>query len=104
MKDITGLIHLSRKAGKLLIGQKAVIDRIKRNNGVLVLVASDAGNALKRKLMGIEFKILSYTSDKLGELFNRDRVSILAVDDPDFAKEISSRLNGSGKTAISGKA
>jgi len=93
LEDIRGLLHLARKAGKLVLGQTAVLEKAKSSTDLLILITSDAGQVLLRKFRDIEFVDIRMTSDELGEVFNRDRLSVLAVSDKNFGDEIKKRLS-----------
>ena len=93
MEDIRGLLHLARKAGKLVLGQTAVLEKFKNGTELLILITSDAGQVLLRKFRDIEFINIRMTSDELGEVFNREKLSVLAVSDKNFSDEIKKRLN-----------
>jgi len=73
------------------IGRDAVMHRIWRHAPVLVVLACDAGDALKRQIReacarredaGLKTGCISFgNSVLLGEFLERDKVSVLAMDD-----------------------
>ena len=52
MDKLAGILHLCKKAGKLHFGQQAVLSLLDSNKLNLVVMSSDAGRALKRKITG----------------------------------------------------
>ena len=93
MKDIFGLLHLARKAGRLTLGQVAALEKAKSDENSLILIVSDAGNALLRKFENFNVVRIDKTSDELGEMFNREKLSVIVVSDRNLIKEIIKRLN-----------
>lgn len=92
MPEITGLLNLARKAGNLLIGQYEVLKAIKKNKEVLILISSDAGGAIKRKVNKLETINVTWNSEELGKLFGRSKISILGIDNRNLAREIKKRI------------
>jgi len=88
MKSLAGLLHISRKAGKLLLGRTAVAGRAKSGREIFVFVADDAGKTAMRKFEGIATERLKINSSELGEIFDRERLSIIGVTDKGLASEI----------------
>ncbi len=88
MEKLIGLFHISRKAGKLLMGKTAVLDKAKSAGRILIVVSRDAGSDLIRKLDGFDFVSIDLSSDQLGEIFNRNKLSVLAITDGGLAASI----------------
>jgi ribosomal protein L7Ae-like RNA K-turn-binding protein len=88
MERLIGLLNLCRKAGKLILGQKAVLSLLSRGGQPLILTARDTGEVLKRKLAGYRTITMKWPSDKLGGIFGRNRISVIGVTDENFASEI----------------
>lgn len=99
MERLIGLLHLCRKAGKLLIGQKAALSFPAAANQPLLLLANDAGSALKRKMAGSETITIDLNSEKIGAIFDREKISVLGIADSGFAAEIKNVLE-SGKHIV----
>lgn len=89
MERLIGLLHLCRKAGKLILGQKAVLTILSRGRQPLVLTALDAGAALRKKLTGCRTITMRWPSEKMGDIFGRQRISVIGITDEDFASEIT---------------
>ena len=94
MNDKTvSLIGLCRRSGNLLCGATAAETAIKRKKCFLVFIAVDAGESIKRKIIGlcttneIPFKIMS---DKklLGKAAGLDEKAVIAIKSKDFAEGI----------------
>jgi ribosomal protein L7Ae-like RNA K-turn-binding protein len=100
MDKLVGLLHLCRKAGKLKIGQKAVLSAQSLEHLPLILISADAGSALKRKCMTFDTITMDWNSDKMGGIFDRDKVSILGIADAGFAAEIKKILSSGELLAI----
>lgn len=88
MDKLIGLLHLCRKAGKLKIGQKAVLSLHTEGHQPLILMAVDAGSGLKRKLAGCGTLTVGWSSEKMGVILGREKVSVLGITDGGFAAEI----------------
>ena len=88
MEKLIGLFHISRKAGKLLMGKTVVLDKAKSGGFILIIVSRDAGSDLVRKLDGFDFVSIDLSSDQLGEIFNRNKLSVLAITDSGLAASI----------------
>jgi ribosomal protein L7Ae-like RNA K-turn-binding protein len=97
LEDISGLLHLARKAGRLAIGLTQVLDKANSGKEILILVTSDAGKVLIKRFTGIDVKMIEMTSDRLGEIFKRDKISVIGILDRNLAKEIFKRLDSSGE-------
>lgn len=90
---IAGLIGLCRKSGNLFCGTTATETAIKRKKCFLVIIAEDAGDSIKSKIVnlcttnGIPFKIMS---DKkwIGNAAGLDDKAVIAVKSKDFAEGI----------------
>ena len=100
MEEISGLLHIAKKAGRLSIGSTAVLDKANSGKEITILVSSDAGKVLLRKLTGLDLKMIEMTSDRLGEIFNRETISVIGISDRNLSKEILRRL-GNPKTNMS---
>jgi ribosomal protein L7Ae-like RNA K-turn-binding protein len=87
-----GLLHLCRKAGKLALGQKAVLSHHSRRDMMLILLSADAGSALKRKFSHCRTLTVGWSSEQLGEVFGRNKLSVLGITDDGFADEIEKIL------------
>ena len=96
MDKITGLLHLANKAGKLALGQTRILESIKRKKPALIIVANDAGHAIKRKLARSDFIEIGMNSEELGFIFGRVKVSLAAILDIHLAKEIRKSIESSG--------
>ena len=92
MERVIGLFHIARKAGKLLMGKTVVLDKLKSERGILVITSRDIGSDLERKLKGTESITIDLSSDQLGEIFNRNKLSVLAISDSGLAANIKNLL------------
>ena len=92
---IDNLLRLAKKAGKLKIGRSPVLGAIKKGRVQLIIVADDASIKIEReiKFENKKIEVLKYsTKNKLGELFGRQEVAVLAICDKNFAHSISQLL------------
>ena len=90
---LAGLIGLCRKSGNLLCGATAVESAIKKRKCLLVLIAEDSGESIKRKIenlckeTGTEYKIM-FNKDWLGSAAGLDGKAVIAIKSKDFAEGI----------------
>ena len=88
-----GMIHLARKAGKLIYGSDAAVKAVRSGKAFLVILAGDASDNT-RKLMNNKCHsfgtpiIEMMSAAELGEKFGKSDISVLAVSDKNFAKAI----------------
>ncbi|NLT40915.1 MAG: 50S ribosomal protein L7 [Clostridiales bacterium] len=91
MSDALGLLSLSRKAGKIKLGETPVLSEIDSRKARLVLVASDAAaNTVRRIRKAVEkthivFVVAPYTKEQLGSAFGRASLAACAVSDIGFS-------------------
>ena len=100
MEKLVGMLHLCRKAGKLHLGQKAVVSLASGNHAPLIILSSDAGYSLKRKFGESRSITLGWSSDKLGEIFGREKLSVLGINDDRFASEIERIVKNMKSAAV----
>lgn len=90
---IAGLIGLCRRSGNLLCGATATETAIKRKKCFLVIIAEDAGESIKNKIVNlcteyeIPFKIM-FDKKWLGDAAGLDDKAVVAVKSKDFAEGI----------------
>ena len=86
-----GLLGLARKAGKLQTGEETVGAMLAEKRARLTLLASDAGEAVSRKVHGLaegsrqRILIIPYDKLTLGEALGRPSVSVAAFADVSMA-------------------
>jgi ribosomal protein L7Ae-like RNA K-turn-binding protein len=100
MERLIGILHLCRKAGKLILGQKAVLNHLSRGRQPLILTALDAGAVLRKKLTGYRTITMRWSSDKMGGIFGRERISVIGIMDEDFASEITNLIESEKLSAV----
>jgi len=92
MRDIPSFLGLARRAGKLVMGEQAVLDAATHIR--LVMTAEDlAAGSLKRAARAAEtanapLVTLPHTKEVLGAALGRGTCGILALTDEGFAQEI----------------
>lgn len=92
MRDIPSFLGLARRAGKLVMGEQAVLDAAERVR--LIMVAKDlAAGSHKRAMRAAEtanapLVTLPHTKETLGAALGRGTCGILALTDEGFAREI----------------
>ncbi|MGI6077047.1 MAG: L7Ae/L30e/S12e/Gadd45 family ribosomal protein [Fastidiosipilaceae bacterium] len=96
-KKLYGLLGLSRRAGKLILGMDAVLDAIRRRQVTLLILATDAAPGSKRRAettaskYGVPWCQFG-TRQRFGELFSRRACAILALTDAGFAAAVQTAL------------
>ncbi len=89
---LLGLLGLAHRAGKLAIGATEVENLVHRNRRPVVIVARDAGVALRRRLLRLNpvRGFLPETVDRLdlAHLLGRSQVAVVAVSDQGFVRGI----------------
>ena len=86
-----GLLGLAHKAGKLQTGEETVGAMLAEKRARLTLLASDAGEAVSRKVRGLaegsrqRILIIPYDKLTLGEALGRPSVSVAAFADVSMA-------------------
>ncbi|WP_237700047.1 L7Ae/L30e/S12e/Gadd45 family ribosomal protein [Alicyclobacillus acidocaldarius] len=96
-ESILGLLGLARRARAVIDGQKRVLDAVRTRRAQLVMIAVDAGDNGRKKLMD---KAASYgiqvvcfgTKAEIGRAIGRDTSGAVAVVEPGFAREVLARL------------
>jgi ribosomal protein L7Ae-like RNA K-turn-binding protein len=86
------LIGLARRAGKLACGSDAAADAAGRAG--LILLASDAGNTVRREAAGYGKQVtgLPHSKEELGRAVGRESCAIAAVTDEAFTRGIIEAL------------
>lgn len=95
LEIIVSLLHLARRAGKLVMGTAACKQSLVRHKAKLVILAEDVSDRTKKNIEKIESKapiVFCSTKDLLGKEFNRNELGILVVEDGNFAHGIIRRL------------
>ncbi len=91
-KKIFKLIHLSRKAGKMTVGNTSVHAMLEQGKAELIIMAEDYSAGSEKKLFqGIETKvpvIRFSTRAELGREFGRDSLGVISINDKNFATGI----------------
>ncbi len=91
-ESILRLLGLARRAGKLEVGFSAVERLVQRHQNVVVMVTSDMGASQRHRAENWQVSkavTLPMTSARLGEAMGRDKVAVVGLRDPGFAKGIS---------------
>lgn len=89
-----GMLGLARRAGKVVCGTDAVIDKVRTKKAYLVIVSSDVSESTIKRITdkcsfyGIQ-KILYGTSEENGKAIGKTDVATIAVTDKNFADTIS---------------
>ncbi len=69
-----------------------MLEGLRSDPKMLVVVSRDLGADLGKKLQGVEYHSIDLSSSELGMIFGRDKLSVLAVADGGLAASISSDL------------
>lgn len=92
-EKLIGMLHLSKKAGKLIFGSEPSANAVRGGRAHVVIMAEDASERTK-KLMRNKCNSFSVplfeigTAQYLGEKFGKCDISVLSVSDENFAKAI----------------
>ena len=97
-RKLISLLGLARRAGRLAVGFGAVEQMARRGRGgVMVIAASDMGAAQKSKVDRFEklagLVDTALTASEMAQAFGRDKLAIVAVDDPGFVKGIKKLID-----------
>ena len=92
-KKTLNMIGLCKRAGKLVTGEQAVLESIKKMTSSLVIISSDASNSTLKKITD---KCNSYESEyiifsdryTLGAYTKKEYAVTISVNDINFAKRI----------------
>ena len=79
------LLCLAQRAGKLMTGESMVLDAIKQNKAIIVIVASDSSKRsikqFKNKSQTYNVKInLDYTSEEISQAIGKERKNCAIID------------------------
>lgn len=99
MEKLAGLLHISRKAGKLLLGRTSISAAVKKRGDVLVLTSRDANPRLLKSFGRSEIMKTGLSSKELGNIFDRDRLSFLGIIDRSLAAGVREIVRGQSKSA-----
>lgn len=92
MRDLLKFLGLARRAGKLVMGDKAVADAAR--SAVVICTAEDlAQGSLKRAEKAAErgnvrIITLPYSKEEIGRALGRSTCGILALTDEGFARQV----------------
>ncbi len=87
------LLGLASKAGKVISGSEVVIKAIQKNQVYLVLIAKDASENTKKKIIdkctyyNVTHKI-TYNSDELGKSIGKESRKVVAITDRGFSNKL----------------
>ena len=93
-KKILGMIGLCKRAGKLVTGEEAVLESIRKNTSSLVIIANDSSVATLKKITD---KCKTFNKDciifsdkfTLGKYTKNEYTVTVSVKDNNFAKRIN---------------
>ena len=88
-----GMLGLAKRAGKVVSGADAVIDRVRTKSAFLVIISSDVSEATNKRITDkCNFyettKIIYGTSEVNGKTIGKADVAAIAVTDKNFADTI----------------
>jgi ribosomal protein L7Ae-like RNA K-turn-binding protein len=98
---ILGLLGLSRKAGKLAYGEEQVRDMVASGKCRVIFLASDAGDATRRKVERHDIRVpvltLPWDRETLGNAIGIKReCTVCAINDIGMANAIAGKLVNTG--------
>ncbi len=98
LQKIKTLLQFALKAGRLSIGITSVTKSVLYKKARLIIIASDCGTNIDKKLNTVlkNGKVDVYRSssdkDSLGSILNYNEVSVVSVNDENFAKGILKKI------------
>lgn len=98
MNNYLNLLGLASRARKIVSGE-ILINKIRSNEVHLVLIASDASDNTKKKLIdkctsyGIEYVVIS-NIDELSKAIGKNNRVALGIEDIGFAKSLKDKIGG----------
>lgn len=102
-----GLIGLARKAGKLVIGEQAVLKALQLSQVRLLLLAVDSSNR-KRRIFAAHAEAHSIpliewaTKTQLGSQLGKQQVAVAAIIDPSLAQAVWRKWEDMGNQKLRG--
>lgn len=98
MSKLITMLGFAKKARKLISGSNAVQRSILFGNSFLVIIASDAGESLKRKFTRLceenEVKVCIYsTNEELSLLTGEYNKAIYSIENEDLANQVYNLIN-----------
>ncbi len=98
-KRVLGLLGLCTKAGNIVYGTDACIEKIQKNKIQLIIVATDAADRTKRNF---EFYcsqknipiIMFSTKEELSKSIGQKNKAVIGITNNSFAEQISKIING----------
>jgi ribosomal protein L7Ae-like RNA K-turn-binding protein len=105
--ELTGLLGLAQRAGKVVIGSTAVSHELRRSRAApLVLFAVDFSSSARARLLAKAAtppKILTIgTMAEWGAFFGRQQVGVIAIVDKNFATGILQKVTQPARLAKQG--
>lgn len=94
---IKGILGLSRKAGKLIIGASLVSEAITRKRVFLVIMAKDTAENTKAKLLRLlnesetPFVTIDFTKYEIGSWLGFSDIAVVGISDRGFAKALQNK-------------
>ena len=98
MNKLISMLGFAKRARQLVSGANAVQRSILFGKSFLVIIASDAGDSLKRKFTRLceenDVKVLIFSSnEELSMMTHEDNKSIYSVENEEMAKQVYNLIN-----------
>ena len=99
-----GMLGLAKRAGKVVSGTDAVIDRVRDGSAVLVIVSGDASESTQKrvtdkcKFYGTEYIVY----EGVGKAIGKDGCAAIAIVDKNFADAVLNIYNNLTEVAENG--
>lgn len=92
------LLGLAQRGGRLVSGDAAVHDALRRRRAALLIIAADAGPATQRTFRQLSERrsvpcLVAYNKAELGRVLGRSPRAVVAVTDPGLAKGLMELLH-----------
>jgi hypothetical protein len=88
LEKALGLLGLARRSGQLAVGASAVEQMVHRGKRPVVIVARDAGESQRRRMLGLRpvrgFVADAFDRETLAQRLGRGELAVVAVSDPGF--------------------
>ncbi|MBO8167747.1 MAG: ribosomal L7Ae/L30e/S12e/Gadd45 family protein [Thermoanaerobacteraceae bacterium] len=97
---VLNMLGFAQKAGKLVSGEEAILDKIRRGQVELVIIATDVSKNTGKKIAdkAAWYGVPTYTfstKEELGGAIGKSPRAALAIVDKNFAQRIANLLDGS---------
>lgn len=90
MNNVLGILGLAKRAGALAIGTNSVLESVRKEKALLVLIASDVSSNTKKQLTDkagfrhVPVQMLPFNMGELGHALGKDHTVAVAITQEGF--------------------